>query len=69
MTIPVAENVARIEHYSEYVEIKTDNGDTHLIPIAVFRNVASGNLTVNRIEDFIPIYREITRQWLRLSGY
>jgi hypothetical protein len=60
----VTTSVARIEEYSEYVEIKTANGDTHKIPMAVFRNVVSGKLTVNRIDSFIPIYREITRQWL-----
>ena len=61
--------IVRIEEHSEYVEIKVANGDTHKIPLAVFRNIVSGNLTVNRIAEFIPIYREITRQWLRLSGH
>ena len=62
-------NVTYLDDVSEYIEIPVDNGDVHRIPIAVFRHVAAGKLTVNRIEDFIPIYKEITRQWLELSGY
>jgi hypothetical protein len=62
-------DIVRLEHYSDYVEIALDNGETHVIPMAVFRHVASGKLTVNRISDFIPIYREITRQWMALKGY
>jgi len=63
----IADNVARIETRLDHIEITTANGDTHSIPISVFRAVASGKLTVNRISDFIPIYREITRQWMALS--
>lgn len=60
--------VTRIDDYIDRIEIHTENGDTHLIPISVFRAVASGRLTVNRISDFIPIYQEITRQWLEQFG-
>jgi hypothetical protein len=62
-------NVYSLDHKSDYIEIKVANGDTHVIPISVFRHVASGKLTVNRIEEFIPIYKEITKQWLDLLGY
>lgn len=61
--------IVSLDNKRDYVEVKTDNGDTHLIPISVFRHIASGKLTVNRVADFIPIYKEITRQWLKLKGY
>lgn len=61
------ESVKRLDNYREHVEIHTANGDTHVIPISVFQHVAAGKLTVNRIADFIPIYQEITRQWLELK--
>jgi hypothetical protein len=62
-------NIVRIDEHSDYVELTLDNGDTHVIPMSVFRHVASGKLTVNRISEFIPIYREITKQWMELKGY
>jgi len=61
-------NVTYIQDASDYVEIPVANGDIHRIPVAVFRYVISGNLTVNRISEFIPIYQEITRQWFQLKG-
>ena len=62
----MAEPVLRIDDKREHVEIAVANGDVHIIPISVFQHVASGKLTVNRISEFIPIYQEITRQWLKL---
>jgi hypothetical protein len=61
--------VTQIDTKMERVEIKTADGNTHSIPLSVFRHVASGKLTVNRIAEFIPIYREITKDWLRFNGY
>ena len=62
-------NVVSIESKSDAVLINLDNGEKHIIPVSAFRHVASGKITVNKIADFIPIYKEITRQWLVLSGY
>lgn len=61
--------VTNIDTRIERIEIKTESGDIHSIPLSVFRSVASGKLTVNRIADFIPIYREITKEWMKLNGY
>lgn len=62
----MAEPVSRLDDRREHIEIKVANGDTHAIPISVFQHIAAGKLTVNRVADFIPIYREITRQWLEM---
>ena len=56
----------RIDDYREQIELRTADGDTHCIPISVFQHVVAGKLTVNKISDFIPIYQEITRQWLQM---
>ena len=68
MMLEAAKNVCAIDDKREHIEIKVDNGDIHVIPISVFQHVVAGKLTVNRIADFIPIYREITRQWLELKN-
>ena len=60
-------NVSYLDDVSEYVEIPVANGDLHRIPVAVFRHVVSGKLTVNKISEFIPIYQEITRQWMEFK--
>lgn len=61
-------NVRSIAEKSDHIEIATSDGNIHIIPVAAFRHVASGKLTVNRIHDFIPIYQQITKQWLELKG-
>jgi len=60
--------VARLDARREHINIETDDGNVHVIPIAVFRYIVAGKLTVNRVSDFIPIYREITKQWMRCKG-
>lgn len=57
-----------IDTKSQHIVIQTQSGDTHVIPISVFRHIVSGKLTVNKISEFIPIYQEITREWLKLKG-
>ena len=60
--------VVRLDARSEHVNIETGDGNVHVIPIAVFRYIVAGKLTVNKVSDFIPIYREITRQWMHCKG-
>ena len=61
-------NVARLDDHGQHINIQTENGDVHVIPVSVFRHIVAGKLTVNRVADFIPIYREITREWLTCKG-
>lgn len=63
-----SKDIVSIDQYADYVEIKVSSGDTHVIPISVFRHIVSGKLTVNRVSDFIPIFQEITKQWMQLKG-
>ena len=60
--------VTKLDDRREHISIQTANGDTHVIPISVFRHIVAGKLTINKISDFIPVYREITKQWMQFKG-
>lgn len=57
-------SVTNMGDYRPHISIVTPDGNAHVCPVAMFEDIAAGNLSIDDIDDRDQIIRAVIADWL-----
>ena len=63
----IINNIIDFDSKKPHLLITSVNGDKHVIPVEVFKNIASGKLSITDIDDYNELIPTIINEWLFLA--
>lgn len=60
------DNVIDMADRKPHAAIFTPDGNAHVVPISMLKNIADGKMSIDEVADRDQIVRAIIAEWLRL---